>query len=68
MNRQQQLHFMRRPYAHARAVAQTQEKHQQKITMMVAYSLASAIIVLSMAYLPILMDSILTNLNIVPTH
>ena len=68
MNGQQQLHFMRQPYVHARAVAQMQEKDQQKITIMVAYSLASAIIVLCMAYLPTLTGSILTNLNIVPTH
>ena len=36
--------------------------------MMVVYALASAIIVLWMAYLPTLMGSILTILNIVPTH
>lgn len=68
MNRQQQLHSMRQPYVHARAVAQVQEKDQQKIKMMVAYSLASAIIVLCMSYFPTLTDSILTNLNVVPTH
>jgi hypothetical protein len=68
MNRQQQLHFMHQPYVHARAVVQVQENDQQKITMMVAYSLASAIIVLCIAYLPTVMGSILTNLNIVPTH
>ena len=68
MSRQQQLHFMRQPYAHARAVAQVQEQHQHKITLMIAYALLSAIIVLWMAYLPTLTGSILTNLNILPTH
>jgi hypothetical protein len=66
MRSQQQLHFMRQPYARARAVAQVQ--NQYKITMMVAYALASAIIVLWMAYLPTLTGSILKNLNVVPTH
>jgi hypothetical protein len=46
MSRQQQLHFIRQPDAHARAVAQVQAQHQHKITMMVAYALFSAIIVL----------------------
>ena len=36
--------------------------------MMVVYALVSAIIVLWMAYLPTLTGSILTILNIVPTH
>ncbi len=36
--------------------------------MMVVYGLASAIIVLWMAYLPTLAGNILTQLNIVPTH
>jgi hypothetical protein len=68
MRSQQQLHFMRQPRAHARAVAQVQEQNQHKIIMMVAYALASAIIVLWMAYVPTLMRGILINLNIVPTH
>ena len=68
MNRQQQLHFMRPPYAHARAALQVQEQNQHKITMMVTYALLSAIIVLWMAYLPTVTGSILTSLNIVPTH
>lgn len=68
MRRQQQFHSMRQPYAHARAVAQVQEQNQHKITMMIAYALLSAIIVLWLAYLPTLTGSILTNLHIVPTH
>jgi hypothetical protein len=68
MRSQQQLHFKRQPYARARAVAQVQEQNQHKIITMVAYALASAIIVLWMAYLPTLMGSLMTNLNIVPTH
>lgn len=68
MSRQQQLHFMRQPYVRARAVAQVQEQNQHKITMMIAYALLSAIIVLWLAYLPTLTGSILTNLHIVPTH
>ncbi len=68
MNRQHQFHFTRQPHARARAVALTQQQNQQRITMLVGYSLASAIIVLSMAYLPFLTGCILTNLNIVPTH
>jgi CRISPR/Cas system endoribonuclease Cas6 (RAMP superfamily) len=68
MSRQQQLHFMRPPYVRARAVAQVQEQNQHKITMMIAYALLSAIIVLWLAYLPTLTGSILTNLHIVPTH
>ena len=68
MRSQQQLRFMRQPYAHACAVVQVQEQNQHKIIMMVAYALASAIIVLWMAYLPTLTGNILTNLNIVPTH
>jgi hypothetical protein len=68
MRRQQQFHFMRQPYAHARAVAQVQEQNQHKITMMIVYALLSAIIVLWLAYLPTLTGSILTNLQIVPTN
>jgi hypothetical protein len=68
MSSQQQRHCTRRQYAHARAVAQVQEQNQHKITMVVVYALASAIIVLWMAYLPTLTGSILTNLNILPTH
>jgi hypothetical protein len=68
MSSLQQLHYTRRQYAHARAVDQVQEQNQHKITMMVLYALASAIIVLWMAYLPTLTGSILTILNIVPTH
>ncbi len=68
MSSQQQLHFMRQPHAHARAVAQVQEQNHHAITMAVAYALVSAIIVLWMAYLPTLTGSILTILNIVPTH
>ena len=68
MSRQQQLHFMRPPYVRARVVAQVQEQNQHKITMMIAYALLSAIIVLWLAYLPTLTGSILTNLHIVPTH
>jgi hypothetical protein len=41
----QQQHYMRRQYAHACAVAQLQEQNQHKITMVVVYALASAIIV-----------------------
>jgi hypothetical protein len=58
---------MRQQHTHARAIAQVQ-CNQHKITMTVAYALASAIIVLWMAYLPTLMGGILTNLKIVPTH
>jgi len=68
MSSQQQLHFMRQPNAHARAVALGQEQNQRKIAMVVVYALVSAIIVLWMAYLPTLTGSILTILNVVPTH
>ena len=70
MRSQQHLHFTRQPHAHARAVAQVQEQDQHKIIiiMMVAYALASAIIILWMAYMPTLTGGILTNLNTVPTH
>ena len=48
--------FHTQPHAHARAVAQVQEQDQHKIIiiMMVAYALASAIIILWMAYMPTL--------------
>jgi hypothetical protein len=68
MSSQQQLHFMRQPCARARAVAQVQEQNQHKITMMVVYALASAIIALWIAYLPTFLSNILTNFEIVPTH
>jgi hypothetical protein len=68
MSSQQQLHFTRQPHARARAVAQVQEQNQHKITMMVAFALASAIIALWMAYLPTLTGSIPTNLNILPQY
>jgi len=68
MSSQQQLHFMRQPYPRARAVTQVQEQNQHKVTMVVVYALVSAIIVLWMAYLPTLTGSILTILNVVPTH
>jgi hypothetical protein len=68
MRSQQHCHFMRQPYTRARAVAQVQQQNQHKIIMMVAYALASAIIVLWIVYLPTLLGSLMTNLNIVPTH
>ncbi len=68
MRSQQQFHFLRQPYPHARAVARVQEQDQYKVTMMVAYALASAIIVLWMAYFPSLIGTALTNLNVLPVH
>jgi hypothetical protein len=68
MSSQQQFRCTRRQYAHARAVAQVQGQNHHKISMVVVYALASAIVVLWMAYLPTLMGNILTILNIVPTH
>lgn len=68
MSSQQQLHFIRDPYPCARVIAQLQEQKQRKFTIIVVYTLVSAIIVLSMAYLPTLTASILTGLNIVPAH
>ncbi len=66
MRSQQQFH---RQYApRACAVARVQEQKQHKITMMVAYAIASAIIVLWISYLPTLMGSLMTTLNVVPTH
>jgi len=68
MRSQQQLHLTRQPHARTRAAAQVQEQNEYRITMMVAYALASAIIMLWTAYLLTLTGGILTNLNIVPTH
>ena len=61
----QQFHSVRQPQAYARAVAQVQKQDQHKIMiiMMVAYALASAIIILWMAYMPTLTGGIT-----VPTH
>jgi hypothetical protein len=56
----QQLHFVRRPYVHVRAVSTSHQDH--KVLLMV---LASAIVVLWTAYLPALTDSILNGLNVV---
>lgn len=66
MSSQQQIHFMRQPCGRAHAVALVQEQNQHKIIMMVIYALASAIIALWMAYWPIIIGSIPTNLNILP--
>ena len=66
MGSQQKFRSMRQPYVRACAVAQVQKQNQHKITLMVAYAIASAIIVLWMAYWPTLTSSILNN--IVPTH
>lgn len=68
MRSRQQLHSMRQQHAHARAIAQVQGFNRHKVIVTVAYALASAIIVLWMAYLPTLMGGLLTDLNIVPTH
>lgn len=64
---QQQLHFGHRPHVRARAVAVPQQE-DHKILLMVAYVLASAIIVLWMAYLPSVTGSILNRLGVVPQH
>jgi hypothetical protein len=68
MRSQQHLYSMLQPYTRARAVAQLQEQNQHNIMMIVAYALASAIVVLWMAYLPTLAGSVMTKLNNVPTH
>jgi hypothetical protein len=68
MRSKQQLHFICQPYAHARAVAQVQELNRHKVIKMFVFSLASAIIALWMAYFLNVTGSILTNLNIMPTH
>jgi hypothetical protein len=67
MRSQQHRRFMRQPYSRARAVAQVQEQTQHKM-MIVAYALASAIVVLWMAYPSTLAGSVTTKPNIVPTH
>ena len=68
MRSQQQFRSIRQPYVSACAVVQVQEQTRHKIALMVAYTIASAIIVLWMAYLPILKNNILSNSNIKPTH
>jgi hypothetical protein len=55
----QQLHFVRRPYVHARAVTTSHQDH--KVLLMVP---ASAIVGLWIACLPPLTGSILTRLNV----
>jgi hypothetical protein len=57
---EQQLHFVRRPYVHARAVTTSHQDH--KFLLMV---LASAIVVLWIGCLPALTGSILPQLNVV---
>jgi hypothetical protein len=57
---EQQLHFVRRPYVHARAVTTSHQDHE--FLLMV---LASAIVVLWIGCLPALTGSILPQLNIV---
>jgi hypothetical protein len=57
---EQQLHFVRRPYAHARAVSISHQDH--KVLSLV---LASAIVVLWIATLSALTGSILSRLNVV---
>ena len=59
----QQLHFVRRPYVHARAVTTSHQGH--KILLMV---LAGAIIALWIACLSALTGSTLPKLNIVMQH
>jgi predicted anti-sigma-YlaC factor YlaD len=50
------------------AVATSQEPHGQRLLMMSAYLIASAIIALWMAYWPTVTGSILTTLNALPQH
>ena len=67
--RSQQLCLLSQPRVHARTAAiHVQEQNQRKIGAMVICTLASAIIVLWIAYLPDLIGSVLTSLNIMPTH
>jgi hypothetical protein len=62
----QQLPFTHRPRNRARAVAIPQQ--DQRIVQMVVYALASAIIVLWMAYLSSVTGSVLARLGVVPSH
>jgi len=63
LRNEQHLHLARWPNVRARAVAIPHDDH--KILMIVAYALASAIIVLWMAYRPAVTGSVLTKLNVV---
>jgi hypothetical protein len=65
MYNHQQAYLLHRPPACARALA-TPHENKGNIPLVVGYTLASAIIVLWMTYLPILINTILTKLNIVP--
>ena len=66
LRNEQHLHLARRPNVRARAVAIPHDDH--KILMIIAYALASAIILLWMAYLPAVTGSVLTKLNVVQQH
>ena len=68
MRSEQDHDFMRQPYARTHAAARLQQRNHYKIVMFVAYALASAIVVLWMANMPTLVGSVMTKLNIVPTH
>jgi len=62
----QQFAWAHRPHPRARAVAVPQQ--DQRIVRMVVYALASAIIVLWMAYLSSVTGSVLTKLGVMPSH
>ncbi len=67
MNRNnQQLAFPQQPYVRAVALATTRESH--RILLTVAHALATAIVVLWIAYLPLVTSTIMTQLNVVPRH
>ena len=50
----------------SKAVPISDDQYQTKILTMVAFSLTSGIVVISMAYLPILAASLLATLNVMP--
>jgi len=55
-----------RSKAVSRAVPISDDQYQTKILTMVAFSLASGIVVIAMAYLPILTGSLLAKLSAMP--
>jgi len=64
----QRIETRRQFTGRARAQAMPVEHGDHRILLFVAYALASAIIVMWMAYLPAVTSSFLSNLNIVPSH
>jgi hypothetical protein len=68
MRSENSFYFVRRPSTRNASVARLQDQPRHEFLTMSFYLIAGAFLALGLAYLPVLAATILTALNIFPTH